>query len=118
VRQRALPLDLLGSSCLVLTRISVALGKADRPLMAPSVRGLAATLGELAAAQGDRQTRQRAAARALAIARELDNESGPARIRAAARSGARMVAADIMIFAGVIPDGTSSAVPTEAGGPT
>jgi hypothetical protein len=44
------------------------------------------------------------ATRALAIADELRGESGPARMLAAARTGARMVAAAIMTFAGVVPD--------------
>ncbi|HXU07138.1 MAG TPA: FUSC family protein [Polyangia bacterium] len=100
-------LDLLGSSCLVLTRIGMALDHADRGLVAPSVRDLAATLAELATDPGDRETRQRAGTRALAVARGLGSEGEPARLLTAARTGVWMVAFDIMTFTGVLPDAAS-----------
>src|SRR3954451_23473954 len=61
-------LDLLGGSCLWLTRAAIATDQAARRRLAPYVRMLAEALGELAGAPGDRSARQQAADRALEVA--------------------------------------------------
>ena len=64
-RENASHLDLLGGSCLMLTRTAVTMSLPERRGLAPGVRELAAAIGNLARAPGDRLTRQRAADRAL-----------------------------------------------------
>jgi hypothetical protein len=109
-------LDLLGGSCLALTRAASGMPPSDRARLAPSVRELAAALSDLRGAPGDRATRQRAADRALAVARQLavaDASSGAA--LAAATTAVRMVAGDIMVFAGVDPEEADEAVQAGTG---
>jgi Fusaric acid resistance protein-like len=109
-RENAGHLDLLGGSCLLLTRMAAA-ARAERDRLAPPVRALARALDELAKEPGDRRTRQRAADHALEVARRLDDpgvEGGS--LSAGATFGVRMVAADIMVFAGADPDQVEAAV--------
>jgi hypothetical protein len=109
-------LDLLGGSCLVLARAAIAVEPPERQTLAPSVRELAGVLGELAKELDDRQTRQRAADRALDIARQFVGNDAPSESAlAAALISLRMVAADIMVFAGVAP-GQAADVLREGGG--
>jgi hypothetical protein len=104
-------LDLLGSSCLTLTRAALAVKPPERGMLAPCVIELADVLDGLAKELGDRQTRQRAADRALDIARRLHGNGTPSEPKlAAAHMTARMVAADIMVFAGVDLDQAAAAV--------
>lgn len=101
-------LDLLGVSCLNLTRTALALPAAERRRTAPSVAGFAEAMEKLARDPGDRSARQAAADRALAVARPLaDRPSHPLE---AAALAVRAVAADLMMFAGVEPGQAVEAV--------
>jgi hypothetical protein len=101
-RENAGHLDLLGGSCLLLARTASAADLSQRGRLAKTVRELADTLEELAQEPGDHITRQRAADRALTVARGLGDASpGDGLLSAAATFSVRMVAADIMVFAGV-----------------
>ncbi len=80
-------LDLLGNSCLTLTRTATELPPGQRYALSPVVRELSDTLRSLAASPGDRDERQRAAERAVAVAARVtgpradpdsDSEQGPA----------------------------------------
>jgi uncharacterized membrane protein YgaE (UPF0421/DUF939 family) len=104
-------LDLLGSSCLVLARTAASLESHDRATLATPVRELAHALEELAGGLGERSVRQHAADRGLAVAVEVgaDDES-PDSPLAAAVLGVRMVAADLMVFAGIDPHDAVAAV--------
>jgi hypothetical protein len=104
-------LDLLGSSCLALTRTAMAADAAWRRRLAPRVGELADALGELADGPGERSTRQEAADRALEVARRLAAGDPPSEPEAvAAMVALRTVAADLMIFAGVDPEEADAAV--------
>jgi hypothetical protein len=110
-RENAGHLDLLGGSCLLLARTASAADTSQRDKLAATVRELAGALDELAREPGDRDTRQRAADRALTVARGLrDGGSGAGGLSAAVRFSVRMVAADIMVFAGVQEDEVEAAV--------
>jgi hypothetical protein len=104
-------LDLLGGSCLSLTRAAMAAGRACRRRLAPHVRELADALGDLAGRPGDRSTREKAADRALEVARRLATGDTPAEPEAvAAIVGLRTVASDLMVFAGVDAEQADAAV--------
>jgi hypothetical protein len=110
-RENAGHLDLLGGSCLLLARTASAADASQRDRLAVTVRELADALDELAKEPGDRATRQRAADRALAVARGLGDASpGDGLLSAAVTFSVRMVAADIMVFAGVDEDEVEAAV--------
>jgi hypothetical protein len=95
-------LDLLGGSCLMLVRTADAVDSGDRPRIAASVRELADILRALAGDLGDQATRQTAADRSLEVAPSLPGDADDAQSRlAAAVMSARMVSADVMVFAGV-----------------
>jgi uncharacterized membrane protein YgaE (UPF0421/DUF939 family) len=99
-------LDLLGVSCMMLTRAALAADSEERRRLAPSVRELSGALAELAEAPGDREARQSAADCALRVGRRAthrDVAAGEAPVAAAAIA-VRMVAADLMTFAGVDPE--------------
>ncbi|HWR36245.1 MAG TPA: FUSC family protein [Clostridia bacterium] len=111
-------LDLVGSSCLMLARTAIAVKPPERRTLAPSVRELSNVVDGLAKNLGDLQMRQGAADRALDIARRL----GSSGIRskptlAAAQLTAQMLAADIMVFAGVSPDQAAGAIQASSGEP-
>jgi hypothetical protein len=111
-------LDLLGGSCLMLTRAAIATKPLERRRLAPSVRELADVLDRLAKELGDRQTRQRAADRALDIARRSVERDAPSELTlAAALMTVRTVAADIMVFAGVAPEQAAGAIQEGSGEP-
>jgi len=104
-------LDLLGGSCLWLTRAAMAAGETARRELAPRVHELADALGDLAGDPGDRSTRQRAAGQALDVARKLAAAGMPSEPDAVAASvGLRTVATDLMIFAGVDEEQAEAAV--------
>lgn len=97
-------LDLLGGSCLMLARAAMVTSPAERRWLAPGVRVLAAAMTELAADPGDRATRQRAADHALDLARRMAGHDARSRSPlAAAIAIVRIVATDVMVFAGVDP---------------
>jgi Fusaric acid resistance protein-like len=104
-------LDLLGGSCITLTRTALATDRACRRRLAPRVRELADGLGALGGGPGDRLIRQEAADRALAVARRLATGDPPAEAEAVAAIVAlRTVASDLMIFAGVDAEQAEAAV--------
>jgi hypothetical protein len=104
-------LDLLGGSCLTLARTAMATHLPCRRQLAPRVRDLADGLADLAHAPGDRDTRQRAADRALDVARRLSTVDTPADAEAvAAMVALRTVVSDLMIFAGVDTEQADAAV--------
>jgi hypothetical protein len=97
-------LDLLGGSCLTLARAAMVMSPAERRWLAPSVRVLAGAMADLAGDPGDRATRQRAADHALNLARRVAGHDAPSQSQlAAAIVIVRIVAADVMVFAGVDP---------------
>jgi hypothetical protein len=108
-RENAGHLDLLGGSCLMLTRTMLAMDAPDRRRLAPSVRELAGALSDLAEKPGDRPTRQRAADRALALARRAAG-APPSQAALAASVAVKMVATDVMVFCGVDPEQAAGAV--------
>ena len=111
-------LDLLGGSCLILTRAAIATGPAERRTLAPTVRELADVLRDLTKELGDRKRRQRAADRALDIARRVLGNGAPSESAlATALMSVRMVAGDIMVFAGVVPEQAAGAIRERSGEP-
>ena len=95
-------LDLLGGSCLMLVRTASAVDSDDRGRIAPCVRELAGVLRDLSGDLGAQASRQKAADRALKVARDLSSDADRARPPlAAAVLAAQMVTTDIMVFAGV-----------------
>jgi hypothetical protein len=104
-------LDLLGGSCLWLTRAVIAADQQARRRLGPNVHALADAIGDLARAPGDRSARQQAADRALEVARRLAGADTPSEPDAvAAFVGLRAVATDLMVFAGVDPEEADAAV--------
>jgi uncharacterized membrane protein YgaE (UPF0421/DUF939 family) len=109
-RENAGHLDLLGGSCLMLTRTAVAMSLSERRRLAPSVRELAGAIANLARAPGDRPTRQRAADRALDLTRWVTGSPPQSQAALAASAAIRMVATDVIMFAGVDADQAADAV--------
>jgi len=109
-------LDLLWGSCLMLARAVRATSGTDRRPPASSVRDVARVLADLAQAIGDRAVRQRAADCAVDVGRRSVDGDGAAAV------ALRMVAADVVVFAGVDPseavaairDGTQPVAPSAA----
>jgi hypothetical protein len=95
-------LDLLGGSCLLLARFAPSLTPPERQALEPSVRGLADVVGVLARELGDREARQHVAERALDVANAVSGAQGPPySALGGAVTGVRLVAIDVMVFAGV-----------------
>jgi uncharacterized membrane protein YgaE (UPF0421/DUF939 family) len=104
-------LDLLGNSCLTLARSALLLDAPDRDRLVPCVRELARTLTDLAHGLDDKGVRQRAADRAFQVTQAFSAAATPpVAALAPALSALRMVAADIMVFAGVEFDEARTAV--------
>ena len=103
-------LDLLGGSCLLLARTGLALSRPERRRLAPSVRQLAGAIADLARAPGDRPTRQRAADRALDLVRLVAGSPAQSQAALAAGAAVRMVATDVVVFAGADPGQAVDAV--------
>jgi hypothetical protein len=98
-------LDLLAASCLTLTRTVMATSLPERRSLGPSMRRLAAALTDLAEHPGEPVSHRHAADHALEVVHALADSSAPSEASlAAAIMAARMVAADIMSFAGVDPE--------------
>jgi hypothetical protein len=104
-RENADQLDLLAGSCVMLARTASVPELTRRGELAAGVRELAGVLGALSRTLGDRNARQTASDRALAVARHA---AAIAAIAAPAGSSTaiaaamlRLVAVDIMIFVGV-----------------
>jgi uncharacterized membrane protein YgaE (UPF0421/DUF939 family) len=92
-------LDLLGSSCLLLSRTVLDVDTHRREAVALTVDGLADDLAELANDPGSKDVRQRTAEHVLEL---LDAFEDPA--DGAIEIAVRMVAFDILAFAGWEPD--------------
>jgi hypothetical protein len=98
-------LDLLGGSCLLLTRTSLGTDEEDRLLLAPCVSALATTLADLAREPGDRDRRQHAVDGSLEILRTMRAvRAKPNPELTAALVAARIAVIDLMDFVGVDPD--------------
>jgi len=101
-RENAEHLDLLGDACVMLVRAAFADELPDRRQFAEAIDTLAEVLELVARTPGDRDTRQTAADRALAVARDFGQIDAPAGSSIAVTAVMlRVVAADIMVFAGV-----------------
>jgi uncharacterized membrane protein YgaE (UPF0421/DUF939 family) len=95
-------LDMLGGSCLLLARFAPSLPADERRTFGSRVRDLAEVLTLLAGELGDRATRQRSADRAFEVANAVSGERPAAdSAPALAVAAVRVVATDIMVFAGV-----------------
>ncbi len=106
-------LDLLGGSCLLLTRTSLAADEKDRRLLAPCVRALSTTLAGLARQPGDQTTRQAAVERSLDVLRGVRSASAESSPElTAALAAARIAVTDLLLFVGVTPE-EARAAPTE-----
>jgi hypothetical protein len=103
-------LDLLGGSCLTLTRTALSAEADDRRALAPLVRELGGALTALALDPGDKLTRQRAVDRVLEVARETAASGLPPDARLAAIMALRTAASDTLAFAGVEPEQAVDAV--------
>ena len=103
-------LDLLGVSCLVLARIVLSVDQSQSRKFIPSVRGLANSLSDLAEAPGDKTTREGAATAALSASRLFEDETTSDPTLTAIDVAIKMVAVDIMVFAGADPDQAIDAV--------
>ena len=109
--ENATYLDLLGGSCLLLARFAARLTSSERRTVAPSVRVLADIVATLVDGLGDRDIRQHAAGRALEIANDVAGDEAAADpVLADAFAGVRIVATDLMVFAGVDPTDALDAV--------
>jgi hypothetical protein len=107
-------LDLLGGSCLLLTRTSLHANDEDQLLLAPCIRAFSTTLSDLSRQPGDRAARQRAVDRSLEILRRLrDIRTEPDPDLAAARTAARIAVTDLMLFVGVAPEEARAATREE-----
>ncbi len=96
-------LDLLGTSCLMLTRIIADASGNQRQQLASSVRRVAVMLDLLARTPGGHDVRRKVTRQALAAVRELPSDSdnsGTAAVQVA-RWAVHRVAADTLMFAGV-----------------
>jgi hypothetical protein len=99
---RADHLDLLGTSCLMLTRTALVTPPPDRARLASTFRELGDVFAELAKDPGDRATRQAAAEQAVLVKRRFEHENAPpGSALGAAVVSLQLVAADLLLFAGV-----------------
>jgi hypothetical protein len=104
-------LDLLGASCLLLARVVPSLDTAERRALAPHVRDLADALVGLVEDLGDRQAREHAADDAFEVATAIAvSEATPGSALAAGVMAVRVVAIDVIVFAGVEFDHAVDAV--------
>jgi fusaric acid resistance family protein len=107
-------LDLLGGSCLLLTRTSLATGARDRRVLAPCVHSFSKTIAELAPEPGDRAGRERAVEGSLEFLRGVRAVSdGSDPDLTAVLTAARIAVTDLMVFAGVEPDQARAATQEE-----
>jgi uncharacterized membrane protein YgaE (UPF0421/DUF939 family) len=103
--ERAGHLDLLGTSCLMLTRTALVTLPPDRARLAATLRELGRVFADLAKNPGDRATRQAAADQAVLVTHRFEHDDAPPGSGfAAAAVSLRLVAADVLLFAGVAPD--------------
>ena len=94
-----------------MARIAPSLASDDRRTLERSVRDLADALAALASDLGDRETRQRAADRASEVATAVSaSDSATDSTLATGVIAVRMLAIDLMVFAGVDLDAAVAAV--------
>jgi uncharacterized membrane protein YgaE (UPF0421/DUF939 family) len=105
---KAQSLDLLAASCLVLARSAIDTSAGNRQGLTVAVRDLSDVLAELARAPGDRLARRQAADRSLEVARRVSRGDAPSDWATVA--AVRLVAAAIVMFAGVAPTQADEAV--------
>jgi uncharacterized membrane protein YgaE (UPF0421/DUF939 family) len=106
-KQRADQLDLLAGSGVMLARTAMATTDQERHSLAPAIRQLATALADMARDPGDGPARQRAADRALDLASWLIVHGAVVPVHSAlatAHAAVRMIAIDVMIFAGTEPE--------------
>lgn len=104
-------LDMLNASCLMLTRLVSTADSDTRRRLERPMRDLADVVASLAGALGDVRTRQDAAERGLELASHIAAEDLPADSDLAFMAySLRMVATDIITFAGVDPHDAAAAV--------
>jgi fusaric acid resistance family protein len=107
-------LDLLGGSCLMLTRTALGTKDEDRRLLAPCVHAFSTTLADLAQQPGDRATRQGAVEGSLdALRRMRSIRTRPDPDLTATLTAARIAVTDLMVFAGVDADEARAATREE-----
>jgi uncharacterized membrane protein YgaE (UPF0421/DUF939 family) len=100
--ERAGHLDLLGMSCLMLTRTALVTLPPDRGRLAKAFGELGQVFAALAKDPGNRATRQAAIDQAILLTRRFEQEDAPpGSTLAAAVVSLRIVAADLLLFAGV-----------------
>jgi hypothetical protein len=111
-------LDLLGGSCLLLTRAVLETQGGPRLRFAPYMRSFGTILADLAHDPGDREGRQHAVHRSLATLRELremyDAIDHPDPDVGVVLTAARVAATDLMLFVGVDPVEARAATRPEA----
>ena len=100
-RENAAHLDLLANSCVLLARTTAFLETEDRHSLAPSVKQLADAIGTVAEDLSEREHRQNAADCALELARWQRDHEATTTDTMAASIALRLVAIDVMVFAGV-----------------
>ncbi|WP_435108638.1 FUSC family protein [Nocardiopsis synnemataformans] len=106
-------LIILGESCLSLARTTAATETDERRRLAPVVCEMASVLDVLAADLGGRAARQRAVDRVLVLVGPFDDDAADDPVTGAAHLYVRMVATDIMLFAGLEPEGAERALAGE-----
>ncbi|MFI9122112.1 aromatic acid exporter family protein [Streptomyces bikiniensis] len=104
----ALQLDLLGNSCFTLVRRALALDTRRRREFAPTLRVLSGVLDALAAAPGSHAVRRHATRWVLDVVRDAP-DAGPAPT-VIVWENVRLVAQDVLVFAGVDAETTERAV--------
>jgi uncharacterized membrane protein YgaE (UPF0421/DUF939 family) len=112
-QQRADQLDLLAGSGVMLARTAMATTDQERQSLARAIRHLATALAEMARHPGDSAIQQAAADRALDLASWLIVHAAAVPAHSAlgaACAAVRMIAIDVMIFAGMEPKQASRAV--------
>ncbi|MFJ8545295.1 aromatic acid exporter family protein [Streptomyces sp. NPDC093586] len=97
-------LDLLGNSCLTLIRGASALGTGHRQAFARTVRELSEVLTVLATAPANHAVRQHAIRWTLGIVRSAPEAEGGPALPVAVWESVRLVAGDILVFAGADAD--------------
>lgn len=112
-KQRADQLDLLAGSGVMLARTAMATTDQERHSLTPAIRQLATALADMARDPGDGPARQRAADRALDLASWLIVHAAAVPAQSAladACAAVRMIAIDVMVFAGMEPEQALRAV--------
>jgi len=103
-------LDLVASGSVMLARMAVEAKPPGRALLATRIRELSTVIAALAEAPGDRSTRQRAAHQALEAGRPVEADAAPDQTSVVTVAVLRIVARDVMVFAGLTIDQAEAAM--------